>query len=523
MTQALAHGFSASSENGSDPSQAFGLDASFNVGQGSQPQGGQPGGMLDNGESQPATSVSNGVGSLRHNGGPHGQPAHQPEHEGASRPGNTDYDNFLAITGLGVKLPAQTGDAAARLGLGTDLKGQPHQGIPPSLQEFLSGMARPTGASQVLNLHPHQPQSATSTMQSPLQSSQEHQQNTGNMQRMMGAQTAANGHHQSTQPEHAAAPPDAAFKPLEERKEPPLPAPASDIQQLLFNISMPQMNGFSGSDSHNAFPNLNNGTPTANATSIADVLAAVQPQPQAATVPLKTEPVATDAPNAEAQLPAASPDAAAEPTGSSGDGPASQLSLQTGVSAFAAVADSPLDEDASKAPAAASAAPAQPDAPAATQALPPPQIRPSGIGGSQLAQNLFDPPVPKVGSSSSFSAEGPPVRPPSVQEGLLSRLPNPEHAALLQQLQQFAPEASNEDLLRALQTHIMQQAQQRASATQAAQTGEYMSWPCLWNPLTLSSCCGTPVCRECSSQMCSQWMARTCMSSIQVVMLQLVP
>ena len=131
--------------------------------------------------------------------------------------------------------------------------------------------------------------------------------------------------------------------------------------------------------------------------------------------------------------------------------------------------------------------------------------------------------MPKVGSSSSFSAEGPPVRPPSVQEGLLSRLPNPEHAALLQQLQQFAPEASNEDLLRALQTHIMQQAQQRASATQAAQTGEYMSWPCLWNPLTLSSCCGTPVCRECSSQMCSQWMARTCMSSIQVVMLQLVP
>ena len=327
-------------------------------------------------KSQPATSVSNGVGSLRHNGGPHGQPAHQPEHEGASRPGNTDYDNFLAITGLGVKLPAQTGDAAARLGLGTDLKGQPHQGIPPSLQEFLSGMARPTGASQVLNLHPHQPQSATSTMQSPLQSSQEHQQNTGDMQRMMGAQTAANGHHQSTQPEHAAAPPDAAFKPLEERKEPPLPAPASDIQQLLFNISMPQMNGFSGSDSHNAFPNLNNGTPTANATSIADVLAAVQPQPQAATVPLKTEPVATDAPNAEAQLPAASPDAAAEPTGSSGDGPASQLSPQTGVSAFAAVADSPLDEDASKAPAAASAAPAQPDAPAATQALPPPQIRP---------------------------------------------------------------------------------------------------------------------------------------------------
>ena len=471
MTQALAHGFSASSENGSDPSQAFGLDASFNVGQGSQPQGGQPGVMLDNGESQPATSVSNGVGSLRHNGGPHAQPAHQPEHEGASRPGNTDYDNFLAITGLGVKLPAQTSDAAARLGLGTDLKGQPHQGIPPSLQEFLSGMARPTGASQVLNLHPHQPQSATSTMQSPLQSSQEHQQNTGDMQRMMGAQTAANGHHQSTQPEHAAAPPDAAFKPLEERKEPPLPAPASDIQQLLFNISMPQMNGFSGSDSHNAFPNLNNGTPTANATSIADVLAAVQPQPQAATVPLKTEPGATDAPNAEAQLPAASPDAAAEPTGSSGDGPASQLSLQTGVSAFAAVADSPLDEDASKAPVAASAAPAQPDAPAATQALPPPQIRPSGIGGPQLAQNLFDPPVPKVGSSSSFSAEGPPVRPPSVQEGLLSRLPNPEHAALLQQLQQFAPEASNEDLLRALQTHIMQQAQQRASATQAASNG----------------------------------------------------
>ena len=290
-----------------------------------------------------------------------------------------------------------------------------------------------------------------------------------------------------------------------------MPAPASDIQQLLFNISMPQMNGFGGSDSHNEFPNLNNGTPTANATSIADVLAAVQPQPQAVTVPLKTDLGATDPPHAEAQLPAASPDAAAEPAASSGDGPTSQLSLQTGVSAFAAVADSPLDEDASKAPAAASAAPAQPDAPVATQALPPPQIRPGSIGGPQLAQNLFDPPVPKVGSSSSFSAEGPLVRPPSVQDGLLSRLPNPEHAALLQQLQQFAPEASNEDLLRALQTHIMQQAQQRAAATQAAQTGDYTPWPCLQTLLMLSLCCGRPAFRECfSNSAANGWHGHAC-------------
>ena len=66
------------------------------------------------------------------------------------------------------------------------------------------------------------------------------------------------------------------------------------------------------------------------------------------------------------------------------------------------------------------------------------------------------------------------MRPASAQEGLLSRVPNPEHAALLRQLQQFAPEASQEDLLRALHTHILQQAQlqQRASAPVISQPGE---------------------------------------------------
>ena len=65
------------------------------------------------------------------------------------------------------------------------------------------------------------------------------------------------------------------------------------------------------------------------------------------------------------------------------------------------------------------------------------------------------------------------MRPASAQEGLLSRVPNPEHATLLRQLQQFAPEASQEDLLRALHTHILQQAQlqQRASAPVISQPG----------------------------------------------------
>ena len=175
------------------------------------------------------------------------------------------------------------------------------------------------------------------------------------------------------------------------------------------------------------------------------------------------------------KLPAGTLNAPVEAGGAKSEAP--QLSLKPGISAFAAVADSPLDEDANKVTPVVSEVPAQQETQPATQALPPPQVKPNAIGGPQLAQNLFHPPFPPMASSSSFTAECPPVRPSSAQEGLLSRIPNPEHAALLQQLQQFAPEASNKDLLRALHTHILQQAQlqQRNSAPATPQNGQLLS------------------------------------------------
>lgn len=471
MTQALAYEFPVSSDNGNEPSQSFGLDANFSTSQDSRSQGYSAANMLNTVDRQPQHAEPNSETGLRQNGGPHGQSMCHQENGVPSRPGNTEYDNFLAITGLGVKLPSQGSDAGSRLGASSDLdrlKQQPQQGIPPSLQEYLNGMSRPTSSGQILNLHSRLPQPVSSHTNYPEHApppgiSQDHQQNAKELPGSIAAQMGSNG-FQAAQADHAMAP-ESGAKPTDE-KEQALPAPASDIQQLLFNISMPQMNGISRSSSRSSILNLNSAPPAPATASIADVLAAVQPQPQ----PPKTDPSSTDAPAPEAPQPVQASDGP-ETT------PSGAPSLQPGISAFAAVADSPLDEDASKAPMAASGAPAQQDAPRATQALPPPQVKPGALGGPQLAQNLFDPPFPTVASSSSFTAEPPAIqRLGSGQDGLLSRVPNPEHAALLQQLQQFAPEASNEDLLRALHTHILQQAQlqQRASAQQAPQNGELL-------------------------------------------------
>lgn len=474
MTQALAYGFPPSSDNGNETSQSFGLEANFNVGQDSRPPGTLSVNMLNAADRQPPASEPNGETGMGQNGGLHGQLVYHQDNSAISKPGNTEYDNFLAIAGLGVKMPSQGSDTASRLGLGSELdrlKGQPQQGIPASLQEYLNGMTRPPSSGQIPNLHSRlsQPTSMNmlhSDLPPPPGISQEHQQAPGGALGI--SHMLANG-FQHAQPENAAVPPEPGAKPMEEKGEQAPPTPATDIQQLLFNISMPQMNGVSRSSSRNSILNPNGMPAGGVGGSLANVLAAVQPQP--------TAPPKADAQDGE---PAAGQDA--QPAGASDAAAAAQgespkPSLQPGVSAFAAVADSPLDEDASKAPPAASEAPAQQDGlPAsAFQALPPPQVKPGALAGPQLAQNLFDPPFPTVASSSSFTAEGPAVRPASAQEGLLSRIPNPEHAALLQQLQQFAPDASPEDLLRALHTHILQQAQlQQRNSAPAAQNGQHL-------------------------------------------------
>ena len=469
MTQALAYGFPPSSDNANETSQSFGHEANFNVSQDSRPPGTLSVNMLDAADRQPRVSEPNGETGVGQNGGLHGQLVYHQDNTAISRPGNTEYDNFLAITGLGVKMPSQGSEATSRLGLGSELdrlKGQPQQGIPASLQEYLNGMTRPPSSGQIPNLHSRlTPPTSLNMLHPDLASppgiAQEHQQTPGGTR---GSSMLANG-LQHAQSENATAPPQPETKPMEETTEQALPAPAKDIQQLLFNISMPQINGVSRSSSRNSMLNLN-GMPAAGvAGSLAEALAAVQPQP--AVLP-KAD--AKDAEPAEAQ--AVQPAAESEAPAMIQMG-ASALSLQPGISAFAAVADSPLADDASKAAPAASNAPAQQDAPHAYQALPPPQVKPGALAGPQLAQNLFDPPFPTVASSSSFTADGPAVRPASAQEGLLSRIPNPEHVAILQQLQQFAPEASNEDLLRALHTHILQQAQlQQRNSAPAAQNGQ---------------------------------------------------
>ncbi len=475
MTQALAYGFSPSSDNGNETSQSFGLEANFNVSQDSRPPGTLSVNMLNAADRQPPGSEPNGETGMGQNGGLHGQLVYHQDNSAISRPGNTEYDNFLAITGLGVKMPSQGSETASRLGLGSELdrlKGQPQQGIPASLQEYLNGMTRPPSSSQIPNLHSRLPPPSSinmlhSDLPPPPGISQEHQHAPGGALGI--SHMLANG-FQHAQPGNAAGPPESGTKPTEEKSEHAPPAPATDIQQLLFNISMPQMNGVSRSSSRNSILNLN-GMPAAGVGgSLADVLAAVQPQP---TAQPKADAQDGEAPAAQAAQPAG---ASEDPAAAEGESP--QASLQPRISAFAAVADSPLDEDASKAQPAASEAPAQQDnaLPAsAFQALPPPQVKPGALAGPQLAQNLFDPPFPTVASSSSFTAEGPAVRPASAQEGLLSRIPNPEHAALLQQLQQFAPEASPEDLLRALHTHILQQAQlQQRNSAPAAQNGKHL-------------------------------------------------
>ena len=454
--------------------------------QDSRPPGTLSVNMLDAADRQSPGSEPNGETGVGQNGVLHGHLVYHQDNTAISRPGNTEYDNFLAITGLGVKMPSQGSEAASRLGLGSELdrlKGQPQQGIPASLQDYLNGMTRPPSTGQIPNLHSRLPPPTSLNMLHPDLASppgigQEHQQTPGGLR---GNPMLANG-VQHAQPENAEAPPEAGTKPTEDKNEQALPAPAADIQQLLFNISMPQMNGVSRSSSRNSILNFNGMSAAAGGGSLADALAAVQPQPSV--LPKAGakdgEPAAAQAvqPAAESEAPAVTQMDAPLP------------SLQPGISAFAAVADSPLAEDASKAAPAARDAPAQQDAPHAYQALPPPQVKPGALAGPQLAQNLFDPPFPKVASSSSFTADSHALRPVSAQEGLLSRIPNPEHAALLQQLQQFAPEASNEDLLRALHTHILQQAQlQQRNSAPTAQNGELPA------PTTFAgcqSCCCRP-------------------------------
>lgn len=485
MTQALAYGFPSSSDNGNETSQSFGLEANFNVSQDSRPPGTLSVDMLNAADRQAPVLEPNGETGMGQNGGLHGQLVYHQDNPAISRPGNTEYDNFLAIAGLGVKMPSQGSETASRLGLGSELdrlKGQPQQGIPTSLQECLNGMTRPPSSGQILNLHSRPPPSTSTDMLHPALPpppgiSQEHQQAPGGM---LGNPMLANG-FQHAQHGNAAILPESGTKPMEEKIEQALPAQPPNIQQLLFNISMPQMNGVSRSSSRNSILNLNGMPASVGGGSLADVLATVQPQP--ATL-AKADAQDGEPAAGQAAQPAAAPEA---PAAALSKAPA--LSLQPGISAFAAVADSPLDEDANKAAVPASGAPAQQDAlPAsAFQALPPPQVKPGALAGPQLAQNLFDPPFPTVASSNSFTAEGPAARPVSAQEGLLSRIPNPEHAALLQQLQQFAPEASHEDLLRALHTHILQQAQlqQRNSAPPAAQNGQLL----LPTPLGGYRCC----------------------------------
>ena len=471
MTQALAYGFPSSSDNGHEASQSFGLEANFNVSQDSRPPGTLSVNMLNAADRQPPVSEPNGETGMGQNGGLHGQLMYHHDNSAVSRPGNTEYDNFLAVAGLGVKMPSQGSETASRLGLGSELdrlKGQPQQGIPASLQEYLNGMTRPPSSGQILNLHSRPPPPTSINMLHPDLPpspgiSQEHQQASGGT---LGNPMLANG-FQHAQRGNAAVPPESGTKAMEERSEQALPTPAPDIQQLLFNISMPQMNGVSRSSSRNSILNVHGMPASVGGGSFAEVLAAVQPQPAAL-----PKAAAQDGESSAGQ--AAQPAAASEaPAAALSKAPA--LSLQPGISAFAAVADSPLDEDANKAALPASEAPAQQDAlPAsAFQALPPPQVKPGALAGPQLAQNLFDPPFPTVASSNSFTAEGPAARPAGAQEGLLSRVSNPEHAALLQQLQQFAPEASHEDLLRALHTHILQQAQlQQRNSAPAAQNGQ---------------------------------------------------
>ena len=407
MTQALAYGFPAPSESGNEPNQSYGLDANFNLGQDSRAQGAISANNLSPIDGQPPSSEPNGEAEVRQNGGLHGEPVYHQDAAAMNRPGNTDYDNFLAITGLGVKMPSQGSDATSRLGLGAEmeaLKAQPNQGIPASLQEYLNGVSRPTSSGQLLNLHSRLPAPVVSSHKIrpdqalPADSTLGHQQN---MNISAVSQLGANG-VQNAQPEHVTVPVDAAAKPVDEKREQPLPAPASDIQQLLLNISMPQMNGVSRSSSRNSILNPNGLSPTAAATSLADVLAAVQPQPAPAapTVPTAAAPEGAAPASADVPQPPGSAKAAAE------NGTAKNEAQ--GISAFAAVADSPLDEDASKAPQVASAAPAQAEAPAPVmQALPPPQVKPNAIGGPQLAQNLFDPPFPTVASSSSLTGKAP--------------------------------------------------------------------------------------------------------------------
>ena len=414
MTQALAYGFPASSESGNEPNQSYGLDANFNLGQDSRAQGAVTANNLSPVDRQPPSSEPNGEAEVRQNGGLHGEPDYLQDAAAMSRPGNTDYDNFLAITGLGVKMPSQGTDAASRLGLGAEmeaLKALPNQGIPASLQEYLNSISRPTSSGHLLDLHSRLPPPVVSRHKIrpdqalPADSSLEHQQNV-NITAV--SQLGANG-VQNAQPEHVTMPTDAAAKPVDEKREQPLPAPASDIQQLLFNISMPQMNGVSHSSSRNSILNPNGLSSTAAAASLADVLAAVQPQPAPTTpsVPTAAAPEGAAPAGADVPQPAGSAEAATENGAVKSEAQAAAL-VQPGISAFAAVADSPLDEDASKAPLGASAAPVQAEAPAPiTQALPPPQVKPNAIGGPQLAQNLFDPPFPTVASSSSLTGKAP--------------------------------------------------------------------------------------------------------------------
>ncbi len=303
MTQALAYGFPPSSDNGSNELQSYGHDANFNVTHDSRPPSTLSVNMLNTADRQAPSSEPNVEAAVRQNGGGlQGQPMYHQDNAAISRPGNTEYDNFLAITGLGVKMASQGSESASRLSLGNELdrlKNQPNQGIPASLQEYLNGMARPPSSGQILNLHSRLPPPVSNNMfhpelALPPRSSQEQQQNAlGNL-----GNHVLNNNLQHTQPESTAVPPDSGSNAVDEKKDQPLPAPASDIQQLLYNISMPQMNGVSGSSSHTSILNLNGMLPTAGGTSIGDVLAAVQPQPTMLpkTEPKNAEPATTEAP-----------------------------------------------------------------------------------------------------------------------------------------------------------------------------------------------------------------------------------
>ena len=303
MTQALAYGFPPSSDNGSNELQSYGHDANFNVTHDSRPPSTLSINMLNAAVCQAPSSEPNGEAAVRQNGGGlQGQPMYHQDNAAISRPGNTEYDNFLAITGLGVKMPSQGSESASRLGLGNELdrlKNQPNQGIPASLQDYLNGMARPPSSGQILNLQSRLPPPVSNNMfhpelALPPGSSKEHQQNAlGNPGNYMPKNSL-----QHTQPESTTVLPESGSNAVDEKKDQPLPAPASDIQQLLFNISMPQMNGVSDSGSHNSNLKLNGMSPTAGGATIGDLLAAVQPQPAMVPKmePKNAEPAATEAP-----------------------------------------------------------------------------------------------------------------------------------------------------------------------------------------------------------------------------------